>query len=225
MGKFAGLFLSVLLLASCSQSNPGIDATTVQIVRVETADGAFEERLSVFALLEDGDGPRDFSALRLTSDATELEWTIDSGAAAVRLRGKDRWVGSAQLAPPIGESLPTGEYTLVVEDLAGNEAVRKINVPSVVFPERAPVRLTLGNGSWSLEKNPDQGDFRRTFFFLEDDEGKLLYSWRVPESSGAKTSGTVDQLRSLARNATLVQCYTENGLGTAGVLLRPLYLE
>lgn len=225
MRYFLLLSVTFAFLASCSVSNPGIDATTAQILRVESAEGAFVERLSVFALLEDEDGARDFSSMRVSSDETELEWTIDSAAVAVRLRGKDRWVGSAQLAPPIGESLPTGEYTLVVEDLAGNEAARKINVPSAIFPERAPVKLTIEGGSWSLEKNPDQGDFKRTFFFLEDDEGKLLYSWRVPESAGAKTGGTIEQLRSLARNASMVQCYTENGLGTAGVLLRPLNLE
>lgn len=217
--------LSLILAASCAQSSPALNAVSVQILRAENADGGFDERLSVFAFWDDGDGARDFSTLRVFHGGTALEWTVDSSNAAVRLRGKDRWLGSAQLAPPVGESLPFGEYTVTVSDLSGNEASRPINVPEVEFPDRAPVRLRIEKDSWILERNSQGGDFARVFFFLLDDQGKLLYSWRVPESRTLTTTGTLAQLTSLARNARRVQCYAENGVGTAGVLLSPVEME
>jgi len=212
-------------LASCAQYSPVISATSVQFLRVETEEDTFEERLSVFVFWGDGDGSRDFSSIRVVNGREGLEWTIDGENAAVRIRGKDRWVGSAWLAPPIGESLPSGEYDVIVSDLAGNEASSAVVMPEVEFPDRSPITARFDGDRWTVSRNPESKDFSRVFFLLEDDSGKLLYSWRVPETRDGTTSGTLTQLKALARNATRARCYAENGSGTAGVLLRPAEME
>lgn len=225
LALFAALSVGTAFLLSCSQSSPSLNSVTAQIILAETDEGTFEERLSVFAFWNDGDGSRDFSSIRVESEVSGLVWTIDQSNAAVRIRGKDRWVGSARLSPPLGEHIPAGSYTVTVVDLAGNEASRPLTLPDVSFPERAPANLSVAAEQWTLERNAQNGDFTRIFFLLEDDDGKLLYSWRVPDSRTAVTTGTITQLKALARNATRVVCYAENGMGTAGVLLSPVEME
>ncbi len=217
--------VAFFLCPSCSQSSPTINAVTLQALMAETDPDSFEPRLSVFVFWDDGDGARDFSSIRVVSDDTSLKWTIDASNAAVRLRGKDRWVGSSLLAPPLGEAIPAGSYTVTVTDLAGNEATRPVTLPAVAFPERSPARLRVSADQWTLERNSQNGDFTRVFFLLEDDDGKALYSWRVPDNRSTVTTGTVAQLKAMARNATRVRCYVENGSGTAGVLLSPVEME
>lgn len=224
LAVFLGLSL-LPALAGCTQSVPDLTGTAVQLLMVEDAGGGFSERLSVFALWSDDDGPRDFSELRVESVESSLIWTLDPSNASVRLRGKDRWVGSSQLAPPQGESLPRGEYLISVADLSGNESLRRVTVPDVSFPARSPAVFEIQGNEWSLTRNPDSGDFRRAFLFLEDEGGKLLYSWRVPDTTGTHSRGTVAQLKSLAQNAVFARCFIENGTATAGVLLLPVSLE
>jgi hypothetical protein len=216
---FAFAIFSSFLLASCSSANPQIKGKSVKVVRVEGADGTFAERLSVFILYEDSDGPADFGSIAINHDETGLSWTIGPDRAEVRLRGKDRWVGSNILAGPAGGEIPRGEYTIVANDLAGNESIAEFTVGKQSFPERAPCVFSITDDIWTINRNSSPEGFTRIWILLYDSEGKLLNSWIVPNSGQQITTGFVKALTSVAPNAVTAQCYVENGSGSAGVLL------
>jgi hypothetical protein len=216
---FAFAIFSSILLASCSSANPQIKGKSVKVIRVEGPDGSFAERLSVFILYEDSDGPADFGSIAVTHDETGLSWTIGPDRAEVRLRGKDRWVGSNILAGPAGGEIPKGEYTIVANDLAGNESIAEFALGKQSFPERAPCAFSITDGIWTITRNASPEGFTRIWILLYDSEGKLLNSWIVPTSGQRITTGLVKALTSVAPNAVTAQCYVENGSGSAGVLL------
>lgn len=222
--SFATLYL-LLIVTSCAQGSPEILSISTQLVKVQQEDMSFSEQLSVFVFFKDSDGDQDFSSIALTHNDTGLMWKINKDVAAVRLRGKDRWTGSSSLAGPGGGEIPAGAYTLVVSDLAENEAVSVVNIVRPVFPEQSTLRFSIQNGQWIIEKNPEFTDFSRYFLLLLDDSNTLLYSWAVPYSSRNTIEGQINKLRSLAPKATLVQCFVENRTGTAGVLLTPKLLR
>lgn len=216
---------SLFLLTDCTQGSPEIRSYSTQVLRVQNDDMSFSEQLSLFVYFNDIDGNQDFSSITLTHNDTGLLWTIDKEVAIVRLRGNDRWTGSSALAGPGGGEMPSGSYTLVVSDLAGNEAVSFITVVRPVFPEKTPFRFYIENEQWIIEKNTELSDFSRYFLLLLDDTNKLLYSWPVPNSFQTKIEGRIENLHSLAPKATRVQCLVENRSSTAGVLLTPELLR
>ena len=227
-GNAIAFFLSLLstvLVLSCSSGNPEIKSTLVQVLRVEGSNGAFAERLSIFVFFDDTDGPADFGSITVTHDDSGLSWTISSDEVMVRLRGKERWAGSNALAGPADAPLPKGEYTIAVQDLAGNEAVTKFTLPTPDFPTRSPYRLSISRGQWKLERNPDAGDFGNVWFLLFDGEDRLVNSWKVPDAGKTAQEGPIQTLSAVAPSAVTAQCYIENKAGTAGVLLKSVAIN
>lgn len=222
---FIPLLLFTIFVLSCSSGNPEIRTTRVQVLRVEGSNGAFAERLSVFVFFDDTDGPADFGSIILTHDDSGLTWTISSDEVMVRLRGKDRWAGSNALAGPADAPFPKGEYTIAVQDLAGNEAVAKFTLPTPDFPARSPYQLSISQGRWKLERNPDAGDFSNVWFLLFDGDDRLVNSWKVPDAAKTAQEGPIQTLFAVAPSAVTAQCYIENKAGTAGVLLTPRSLR
>jgi len=222
---FSLALFSTALSLSCSSGSPELRSENVKVLRVEGADGTFSERLSVFVSYEDSDGPADFGYLTVTHDESGLSWTINSEQVEVRQRGKDRWIGSNILAGPAGSTIPTGSYTIVASDLAGNESTAEISVTKQTFPERAPCTFSISGDSWTLERNPDSGGFKRIWILLFNRDGALVNSWKVPDSGTRVTTGSVMTLQAVAQNAVTAQCYAENAAGTAGVLLTSIKMR
>jgi len=223
-GRFCALFLVswALFLASCAQASPEIKGTSIQLLRVQSEAGTFAERLSVYAFLDDADGVEDFGSITVTHAETSLAWTITPDNALVRLMGKDRWTGSSSLAGPGDTTLPAGEYSLTVADLAGNETVRPFTLRRPAFPQYAPVKLEIKDGHWVMTRSGEPGEFTRIFFFLLDGQGLLAYSWRLPDYIQSRYEGEVSTLRSMSAQVAAVQCFVENADGSAGVLLTPV---
>jgi hypothetical protein len=143
----------------------------------------------------------------------------------VRLRGNDRWTGSNSLAAPGDGKLPAGSYTVTVSDLAGNESVKTFDLVQPDFPEYAPVQFTINGDSWSLTRNSGNSAFTRTYLLMYNAQEQLVYSWMLPNDNVPTVTGTIETLRSYARDVSSVQCYTENADGSAGVLLIPVNIE
>lgn len=224
VGFAIACLLALALVCSCAQGKPEIRSHSVQLLRVQGPALTFAERLSVFVFFEDSDGDADFSSIAVTHAETGLRWNVPSNASMTRLRGKDRWIGSNNLAGPGDGSLPEGAYTIAVYDLAGNEAMATFSLTKGDFPKSAPARLSIEGDVWKLERNPLAGSFTNSWLFLFNNEQRLVLSWKVP-SGGDAASGSVSSLREQARDAVSIQCYTENQTGSAGVLLTPVDLE
>ncbi len=212
------------VFTSCSGGSPSIQSYSIQRLLVQDADGTFSERLSLFVFFNDPDGNTDFDSIELIHEETGLFWTLYPADCTVRLRGKDRWIGSADIAGPRGAALPVGLYTVVVRDLAGQEASSSYTLAGTALPKTAPAEFTLSEGRWNLQLTATESSFRRVFLFLYNSERNLLYSWRVPIKALGRSDGTVEAIRALARDTVLVQCYIENDAGSAGVLLYPVKL-
>lgn len=216
------LFSLTVFFSACTQGKPVFRSSLAQLVYVETEKGVFAERLSYFVFFEDTDGSYDFGSIRVVHDESGLEWIISPADAQVRLRGADRWTGSSNLAGPADAPIPGGSYSVTVSDLGGHEAPASFTLIRPVFPERSPAVFSVRGDVWELVRNVNTPDFRRTFLFLYDVNGKLLYSYRVPDGDKSRETGSVASLLALARDAVTVRCYTENEQGTAGVLLIPV---
>lgn len=216
---------AVLTLTACVQSKPSIIAYDAKLLRVQGPAGSFAERLSLFVLPRDGDGDADFGSIDLVHEESGLSWQITVENAMVSIKGKDRWIGTNAISGPGDGQLPSGQYLITYSDLAGNETIRAIELIPAKFPPRAPVTFRIEGSNWVVERNPDCGDFVRTWIFLLDGKSGILQSWRVPDGTGNKTVGTIESLQMMAMQAVSVQCYTENITGSAGVLLTPVDLR
>lgn len=221
---FYSLTFVSFVLVSCAQSKPEIRATSVKMLRVQELNEQFSERLSLFVLFSDEDGDQDFSGIRLLHNASGMEWVLEKENTIVRLRGNDRWIGSSDIAPAGNTLFPEGEYTIIASDLSGNEAVKPILLNRPDFPKLAPVSFSLDGDLWTLERNPDAGEFTENFLFLHNTEPWLVHTWKMP-SVQKKSVGDLETFRRDAREAVTIQCYSENKSGTAGVLLRPVEME
>lgn len=212
------------LFASCAQGKPEIQGQSVQLLRVQGPAGQFDERLSVFVLFSDSDGAGDFASIRIEHTDTSLFWELVPDTVLVRLRGKDRWTGSNNLAGPGNGPLPEGAYTITVMDLAGNESSSPFVLSRQEFPATAPIRFVIDGDRWILTRNPDAGTFTRSYLFLLNNEPRIVYSYRVPDNK-PQVEGKLEEFRALARDMVSIQAYTENSTGTAGVLLTPVDME
>lgn len=217
--------VAVLLFPSCTQSDPVIRSRLVQLLRVQGPTGQFAERLSVFVLSDDDDGPEDLDRITVTHEDTGLFWTIRADAALTRTRGDDLWTGSNDLAGPGDRPIPAGTYSVAVSDLAGNESITTFRLVRPSFPDFSPYSFTVSDGLWTLRRNPTPSGFDRVWLFLCDADMTVLYSWRVTEGPDGLTTGSLDQLKAFASGTAAVQCYCENADGSAGVLLTPVFLE
>lgn len=215
----------VCFAAGCAQGSPEIRSSQVQLVRIQNPSLSFSERLSVFVFFQDSDGEADFSRMTVTHNETNLVWTVEKGQELVRMRGKDRWTGSNMLAGPGDAELPGGMYTISVFDMAGNEAIRSFNLIRPDFPERSPMKFSVSEENWSIEYAGNSSPFSRVFLILSDQNGTVLYSWRVPATQELRQEGTLESLRALAKKAVTVQCYAETQNGSAGILLSPIPLN
>lgn len=226
--NFMFLFLVTIIaifFVSCEQSSPIVHSSLVQIVRVQKEDLSFVERLSVFVFFDDEDGIDDFGAISVSHKDTGLTWKIIPSNCAVRLRGKDRWTGSSDLAGPGEGAIPGGVYTITVNDLADNESVQTITLSRPEFPEHPPVVFSVVKNNWEITRIDSTSGFVRSYLFFFDKNSTILYSWMILDSASTHAEGTVETLRSLSREVDYVRCYTENATGTAGVLLAPVYLR
>ncbi|HNY21049.1 MAG TPA: hypothetical protein PKO22_02755 [Treponemataceae bacterium] len=212
-------------LSGCVQAKPSIIACDAKLLRVQGPAGTFAERLSLFVLPRDDDGDADFGSIDLVHGESGLTWSINIENAMVSIKGKDRWIGTNAISGPGDGQLPSGSYTVTYNDLAGNETIRAIELIPPRFPARAPVTFRVNGSNWVVEKNPDCGDFVRTWLFLLDGKSGVLQSWKVPDGTGQQTEGSIESLQMMAMQAVAVQCYTENIAGTAGVLLTPVDLR
>lgn len=221
----AGFLVFAPVLFSCSQGKPEIRAQAVQLLSVEAEGGGFVQRLSAFVFFDDPDGPADLGPLTVTHESTGMTWTVKPEELSVRLRGKERWVGSSQLAGPGNGPFPSGGYTLAVSDLAGNEGVGRFEIGAQSFPAAAPYRLDVAGGRWSISPRGPRTEFTRLWFVLLDSGLKPLQSWRVPAGASLSASGSTQVFTVISREVRYVQCLAENESGTAGVLLAPAELR
>ncbi len=247
-GKYWYLFSLVsvffLFFSGCAADNPEILRSDVRILSVQDSSGNFSEKLSVFVLFKSGADPGNFGSMTVTHTGTGIEWNLPAlEAVVVSPAGKKKdslWIGNPSLSPVYsgeGFFFPEGSYYLIVRDLAGNEASSSFSLEKTVFPEVAPVSLSVddsGNKEIFITVPESPGDFTVIVLFLLDGEGMPFYSFFVSPDlfNGRVASVPFSMLEKELKSAgkefvsrlRSVQCYAGNNSGSAGVLLFPVSL-
>lgn len=224
--KFFLLFCTALILdfsfLSCAQGSPEIKAIQAQVIRLQNSNSTFSERLSIFINYSDSDGEEDFARIIVHHDESLLEWRIEKDQKITRLRNKERWIGSNLLCYPKEGSFPKGSYTLIIEDLAGNEAIQKFQLQYPDFPETAPLHFTISDSEWKIQFKDFSNNYTRIHLILLDEKGSPLHSWQVPRQKELIQTGSLQALKNLASKATSVQCIAAVSNENAAIIFYPI---
>ncbi len=141
----------IWLLLSCTAETPQILQVQSRVsIRSAGDELAFgPEELSVFALVQHGDGFGDIEELYIAHDSGELYWHLTRDSWTHHSENGN-WIGSERLAAPDGEGITPGRYRVIAVDVGGDEAESAFFVapdrgPALAVPRIVPVedRLVL----------------------------------------------------------------------------------
>ena len=217
------LFILVILF-SCSFENPEMPELSVKIIKIETDADTIEERLSVFLKYRDENGRNDYSSIQLVHLESGLTWVLNrentSFFSSSQLRAteseKTLWAGSNKIASPFGQ-IPIGEYSIVLEDLSGNRAIKKITVKEPETPLSKPFVFQIQDGRWKVEGAEDSA-FQTFFLILLGADKQPLFVQVLP--SGSKHEDSISSLLEKYPDARYIQCMAQNSQGDTAYLTK-----
>jgi hypothetical protein len=141
--------LACLSFLACSGKPPSFLNFKYLVMERPLADGAGSgQSLSVFAAVQDPDGFDDIESMYLINDQEKLFWKLTSDTWAKKLEGDTNWIGSNGFSLPVSESIPQGNYRVIVVDTAGEKAEREFSLGA---PSDAVVALKATLSGDSLE--------------------------------------------------------------------------
>ena len=151
----AGLTLGTLLLGSCQAHAPEVRAVVFELTLIDDREQAIVyESASLYLRVFDSDGAEDLDALYLVHDVSELFWELSTDRWVMREIDEDVWVGADRLTMPGLARFPSGQYRLIIRDLAGEEV--ELTIPVADHPsEGGRPNVTLSGDLLVVE--PDRG--------------------------------------------------------------------
>lgn len=120
---------AVMFAAACSSHAPEIMQTDAALVFDRTPEGAVTQSVRLFVDVFDADGRADLALLRLRHAESETEWLLQPEEWTVVESSGEFWVGASRWSPG-GATVPRGNYTITVEDLAGRRAETSFVLPA-----------------------------------------------------------------------------------------------
>jgi hypothetical protein len=134
---------------------------------------------SFFCLPDDPDGPDDLSELRLYNDSEGLMWLMKA-EDWVRYEDNGKvWVGSYAIAPPTGESLPSGQYRAVMFDKGGEQSERTFGFEAPAKSRFPFPQLTVDEGRYVIKS-----DYPDNVFICYDARGAYFQLLTPPSKEG-----------------------------------------
>ncbi|MDR2134082.1 MAG: hypothetical protein LBP27_03155 [Treponema sp.] len=116
---FSGLFFS------CSRTAPEISYGFVELVYYQGPEKP-EERFSFFIIPDDEDGIENLDELYLYHDREQLRWLVKSEDWVSFEQDGKTWIGSRSIAPEEGETLPRGQYRVLLVNKGGERSERPL---------------------------------------------------------------------------------------------------
>lgn len=130
----ASVAFVLIAFTACSGEAPAIESVRYSLIAIDDRDsGQRYESLSLFGHISDRDGISDIEYLELRHAGSELSWSVRLESAAIREWDNRIWIGADRLLPSYGDSMPRGEWDLIVSDLGGRQAQSRFNLRSVDF--------------------------------------------------------------------------------------------
>ncbi|MDR2500644.1 MAG: hypothetical protein LBD37_06140 [Treponema sp.] len=135
---------------SCSRSEPKIAYGAIRLVYYGGSGGA-DPRFSFFILPEDDDGIDDLDELYLYHDLEGLVWRL-SADDWVRYEFDEKiWIGSHGIAMREGESLPQGQFRVVLIDKGGERSEVFLAFDAPANPRRPFPVFSIEDGNYRIE--------------------------------------------------------------------------
>ncbi len=159
-------------LAACTGKPPEILRTSTQRIIVrDLKNGSTYEKLSVFMVGADQDGPDDLDLFYVINDEAELFWSVDSKTWASSTADGETWIGTNGIRMPSGAPLPLGAYRLILQDAGGDTAETSFEIQGtaieasrVSFPS-----VVVKNGAIKTT-----GSFHTPEIWVYADDGRFL---------------------------------------------------
>jgi hypothetical protein len=118
-----GFFACLVLLFSCSRTEPKISFGFLELVYYQSSAGT-EERFTFFVLPEDDDGIENLAELHLRHDREGLRWVLrPEDWISFEEEGRI-WIGSRSIAMIGNEGLPRGLYRAILINKGGEKTER-----------------------------------------------------------------------------------------------------
>lgn len=170
---FAAVSICICVICtSCSDTMVEMPVMYPKIIYSYSAkEAAPDAVLSIYSQVTD-------EAVRLSSmtvqhNASGLSWYVKPLSVMKDSRGTD-YAGCSSLKMPEGEKFPTGLYTIIFKDYAGNTEIQTFTLEDTY-----------------LERMPEKAEYNRKFIVYDKSENVLYIS-----ADDAETSDTVESLSS-----------------------------
>jgi len=175
LAALASIALAAAVLLGCAGKPPVISRVLARALYIEDlSTGSFSEALSVFLVVSDPDGIEDLSAFYVINDDAELFWKVESSAWIRSMAEGETWIGSSSLSMPGSDSLPTGNYRVNLQDMAGGTAEETVTLPerSVSAAQAAYPAASIKDGAITVT-----GPYENTEIWVYGKDGRYVASY------------------------------------------------
>jgi hypothetical protein len=169
--------LFILVVISCSQSEPEIRYGSLELVYYENG-GNPAERFSFFVLPQDNDGIEDLEELWLYHDWEGLSWQLKSKDWISRTIDGNTWIGTRAISMADDSPLPRGQFRAVLVDKGGSRSERLISFDAPPQEREFPYLAVNGNSYRIVSLYPEQN------LLVYDNEGSYLLTITPPSTEG-----------------------------------------
>ena len=208
----------------CSFKAPSVPEISVKRLQIETETRITAERLSVFLIYLDEDGKDDYNTITVIHQDTGLQWSINRFNASFfvseyetdRNKQTRLWIGSDKLTPPHGR-VPQGVYSIIAEDLAGNQTVKTINLTAGLPLKPPPFSFSVSDNKWRITADKNSHYTVYSLILLGADRQPLFVKKTDGMQKGA-LEGDLNTFKERYPDARYIQCMAENAEGSAAYL-------
>lgn len=227
MKKFIIIFFSISIIFlsfACSLSKPTIAELSVKRLEIENDSDLLIERLSVFLLFRDEDEREDYNSILVIHKESGLSWSLNRNNSSFFVSEdvskeelkKRIWVGSNKISYPLGK-MPLGEYSIIVEDLAGNRAISSIILRTETEFSKIPFSFTSDGSTWKITNNTE-ASFNNYSLILLGADKQPIYVKSLGNINSEEFSGELLSLKEEYADARYIQCLVENSQKTIAYL-------
>lgn len=118
---------AVIFFSSCSSENPEASSVDHRLIYDFKDEESFPDtRLSVFLSLESK--AQKASSIKLIHEETNLQWTCNTRSMDKVEHKNSKWVGCTNFFPVKNEDFPSGQYSVIYEDLEEKETETYFNL-------------------------------------------------------------------------------------------------
>jgi len=173
------LFLAILLVASCSRSEPVISYGFIQLVYYQDNEKPME-RFSFFIIPEDEDGVENLEELYLYHDRDQLRWHLTSNDWISYVQDGTTWIGTRSIDINEEERLPRGQFRAVLVNKGGEKSERNFTFDAPEEPRFPFPTLEISGGRYTADSAYPQNRL-----LCYDEKGSHVFSVVLAGLSGS----------------------------------------